>query len=347
MKNTQVCIIILNWNGWRYTIECLESVFKLDYESYRVVVCDNDSSDFSLEYIKAWAEGRLDVYLPLDSPLRHLSSPPVSKVIPYRQYNREEAESVGDANNADYPLILIQTGANLGFAGGNNVGLRYALQQNIFEYFWLLNNDTVVNTDSLRALVEKAEFYKAAERMVGIIGSKLMYYQNPDILQGVGGTYNKWFAIAKHIGLYERDNGQYDTEEVTDATDYPIGASMFVSKIFVQDVGLMCEGYFLYFEEMDWVQRGKMKGWQIGYSWQSKVFHKEGGSIGSSSKGADKSEFADYYGLKNRIVFTKNFFPQYLWIVRLGFIFVFLNRIKRRQFKRLGLALKAFWGESL
>ncbi|MDD2307884.1 MAG: glycosyltransferase family 2 protein [Prolixibacteraceae bacterium] len=340
-----VYIIILNWNGWKDTIECLESVFRLNYDNYRVIVCDNDSSDGSLDKIKAWADGRLDVFVPLNNRLRHLSYPPVVKKIPYQEYNRIEAEAGGDSIDADCSLILIQTGDNLGFAGGNNVGLRYALARNDFEFVWLLNNDTVVEFHALSALVEKAEAYKVADAKVGLIGAKLMYYDQPEVIQAVGGVYNKWFGTTKHVGSFEQDNGQYDTDEVTNKIDYPIGASMFVAKHILLDIGLMCEDYFLYFEEIDWVFRAKKNVWHIGYCWATKVYHKEGRSIGSNSK--SKSELSEYYALKNRIVFTKKTHPQYLWSVRTFFLVVLFNRIRRRQFGRLGLVLNIVLDRSL
>jgi len=337
-----VYILILNYNGWKDTIECLESIFRLDYENYRVIICDNDSSDGSLDKIQAWAEGRLDVFLQHNNPLRHLSYPPVIKNISYLKHDREEGEAGGDEKITNYPLILIQTGANLGFAGGNNVGLRYALARDDFEYAWLLNNDTVVEPNTLNALIKKADRYKAATgSKVGLIGTKLMFYDQPEVIQGVGGVYNRLFAVSRHLGVFERDNGQYDFEDVISKTDYPVGASMLACKEFLEDVGLMCEDYFLYFEEMDWVLRGNLDGWQFGYCWNAKIFHKEGGTIGSNSKGAHKSELADYYSLKNRIVFTNKFYSHSLWSVRLGFIWVLLNRIRRRQFNRVSLVLKA------
>ena len=215
MKYPKVYIIILNYNGWADTIECLESVLRNDYPNYQVIVIDNNSPNNSMEYIKAWAEGKLDVWVKPEHPLRHLSFPPVKKPIPYVYYTREGAEKGGDPdlekrmeqNNPEgittkYPLIFIQTGENLGFAGGNNVGIRYSLAEGDFEYIWLLNNDTVIEQNSLSKLVEKAEKYKKEERKVGIIGSKLLYYDNPKIIQGIGGMYNKWFAVGKHLGVF-------------------------------------------------------------------------------------------------------------------------------------------------
>src|SRR5450631_1463343 len=117
----KVYILILNWNGWQDTIECLETVFRNDYPNYQVIVCDNDSTDSSLDKIKAWAEGRLEPKNVENEYLRALSSPPVAKPVTYREYSRTRAEKGGAADDGDVSLILIQTGANLGFAGGNNV----------------------------------------------------------------------------------------------------------------------------------------------------------------------------------------------------------------------------------
>ena len=79
MEDAFVYVLILNWNGWSDTIECLESVLRGTHWNQRIIVCDNDSRDGSLEHIKAWAEGRLDVVVPRDAPLDDLSRPPVAK----------------------------------------------------------------------------------------------------------------------------------------------------------------------------------------------------------------------------------------------------------------------------
>src|SRR3972149_2191038 len=95
-------IIILNYNGWADTIECLESVFRNDYPDYRVIVCDNNSQDGSLEYIKAWAEGRLNAPVPRNLLWEH-SFPPVPKPVLYVEYNRVQAEAGGCVGDSDLP----------------------------------------------------------------------------------------------------------------------------------------------------------------------------------------------------------------------------------------------------
>ena len=138
-----VYVILLNWNGWKDTIHCLESLFRSDYSDYRVIVCDNASTDGSMEKIKAWAEGKVMPDEELNDQLKPLVFPPVAKPIAYVEYNRAEAEAGGNGSEKNTPLVLIQNGSNDGFSAGNNVGIRYALKKNA-DYIWLLNNDTVV-----------------------------------------------------------------------------------------------------------------------------------------------------------------------------------------------------------
>lgn len=340
--NPKVYILVLNWNNWRDTIECLESLQHLEFENYSIVVIDNDSTDKSVEKIKAWAEGRLEVeskYLEYDS-----SNKPVS----YIEYNRAQAEAGGrielenrmNSLRPDRRLVIIETGDNLGFAGGNNVGIRYALAKNDFEYIWLLNNDTVVETDTLKAMVERMR----EDDTVGMCGCTLLYYDQSDRIQALaGGTYNKWLGISKHVGCSWNSNMSIKRNKVERKIDYIVGASMLVSKNFIQDIGLLSEEYFLYFEETDWAFRSKER-YRLAYAPDSVVYHKEGATIGSSSNPKEKSMTADYYGIKNRIVFTQKFFPWLLPTVYLGVIVAIVNRIRRGQWNRVKMILKILFG---
>src|SRR5690606_5006085 len=103
------------------------------------------------------------------------------------EYDREKAERGGAPAEHDIPLVLVRTGANLGFAGGNNVGLGYALARPDVDAVWLLNNDTVVHPEAARALIE----IMARDPGIGICGSTLLYYDRPELVQALGGArYN-------------------------------------------------------------------------------------------------------------------------------------------------------------
>jgi len=237
----KVAIIILNWNGWKDTIECLESVFRIDYPNYQVIVVDNGSKNDSVERIKAWAEGRQEVLTPEPThPLYPLSHPPVQKPIPYIEYDRNTAEAGGLPEKEkllyeklpkgiSYPLILIQTGENLGFAGGNNIGIKFALNHDDFKFIWLLNNDTVVKHDALLHMVNRM----GDDLDIGICGSTILYYHKPDKVWALGGgSYNKWLAISHHIGLSCSISEKIDYKEIERKMDYVVGTSMLVSRLF-------------------------------------------------------------------------------------------------------------------
>ena len=184
----EVSIVVLNWNGWKDTIECLESVFRLDYVGFRVIVCDNASSDGSMEKIKRWAKGELVAESP-NPELSRLISPPVPKPIRFIEVLPDQMGYTAASSSAQ--LVLIQTGANLGFAGGNNVGLRYALRDPNCQFFWILNNDTVVEPASLSAMVQLMQ----AQPAVGLCGSLALSYYHPRQVQSEGGLrYSRWFA---------------------------------------------------------------------------------------------------------------------------------------------------------
>lgn len=331
--NSNVFILILNWNGWKDTIECLESLFKIDCENFKVIVCDNNSSDDSIEYIKNWADGKHVAQIQTDSDeIKAITNPPVSKPIEYAFYNRSEAEAGGSSSDFSKKLIIIQTGDNLGFAGGNNVGLRYALSKDDFDYIWILNNDTVVKQDSLLHLINKM----SENREMGICGSTVLFYDRPDILQtSGGGTYNKWLGTPRNLGTYQQFKPKSINEQlIVSRMSYVYGASMLVSKEFLVSVGLMSEEYFLFYEELDWAMRARGK-FTLGYASKSLIYHKEGRSIGNSSNKKKVTMFADFYAIRNRIKFTKRFFAYCLPGVYAGLFIAVFNRLIRGQFSNV------------
>lgn len=338
----RVYIVLLNWNGWGDTIECLESLFRLQYPDYRVVVCDNGSDDGSIDRIRDWAEGRLDVRVSPGMDARGLSFPPVEKPIPYFEHERAAAEA-GGRSGVDALLVLIRTGGNLGFAGGTNVGLRYGLAKGDLDYAWILNNDTVSRSDSLGHLVHRME----RDPGVGICGSTILDYAAPGTIQALGGAaYNKWVGSNRHLGLFLKYPLEVDESEIEKRMRYVIGASMLVSRRLLEEIGLMCEDYFLYFEELDWATRAKGT-FSLAFASRSVVYHKEGGTIGTKSDPMEKSFLSDYYSLRNRLVFTRKHHPAALPTVWLGLFVALANRLRRGQLDRAGMILRViFWGKT-
>jgi GT2 family glycosyltransferase len=306
-----VYVVLLNWNGWLDTIECLESVFRLSYPRFTVIVCDNASSDGSMEKIQGWAGGLIAASC--NSPdLARLTVPSIPKPLDF-DYILSSGEAVPSLSS-ESRLLLIQTGANLGFAGGNNVGIRYALARGDCDYVWLLNNDTVVESDSLSAMVRMAE----ADPKLGICGSQLRSYVFPHDIQTMGGRrYSRWSGRTRP--LQELATPQIST--TPGAPDYIEGASMLISRRCLEAVGLLEESYFLYYEELDFVGR-VLPAFRFGYSAASVVYHKEGASIGTASIRANRSAVSEFYLARNRIVYTRRhhawFLPSVLAVTGLS-----------------------------
>jgi len=325
-----VYVVVVNWNGWADTVECLESVFRLRHPRYRVLVCDNGSEDGSLGRIAAWAEGRLAA--PADaSPLRRLTSPAVAKPVPYAVLARSEAERGARAPDG-VRLELIETGSNLGFAGGNNVALRCALARDDFEYAWLLNNDTVVEPDALDHLVARM-----AERpRAGLCGSTLLDYEPPHAVQALGGaTYNRWLGTARQI--HSAPSGGADGVESRMA--YVLGASMLVSKAFLREVGLMSEDYFLFFEELDWAVRARGR-YRLAFAPRSVVYHKAGRSTGWSGRRYNAA--AETFLLRSQLRHTWAHMPLFLPLVGLRHLMVLLKSLATLRLERAGAVVRVY-----
>jgi GT2 family glycosyltransferase len=128
-------------------------------------------------------------------------------------------------------------------------------------------------------------------------------------------------------------------QDVFFGIDYPVGASMLVTREFVDTVGLMDEHYFLYYEEVDWAARGRARGFRPAVALRSQVRHKEGASTGSRGSARNKSFLSEYYGVVNRLRFTGKFSPGLLPVVWLSLFLVVLDRVVHREWRRAALVL--------
>src|SRR3972149_757010 len=277
-----VFIIILNWNGYQDTAECLRSVRRLTYPSCKVIVVDNGSSDGSVAKLK------------------------------------EEFKEV----------FYIENKENLGFATGNNVGISYALEYGA-DYVLLLNNDTLVEPDSLDILVEVAERNPSA----GVLGPKVLCYPDTHLVYSRGESYSLWFNM-RTIDIGEVDQGK---ETLPRRVDYVVGCAMLVSKKFIEEVGLLDETFFAYFEEIDWCFRGRKNGFDILYVPGAIIYHR-----GSVSTGGEFSPLSSYYRTRNWIYFMRKHAMVYHWVTFVPvFIYVFMRRFLRAILRMDVLVMKS------
>ncbi len=306
----KTCIVLVNFKSWRDTIACLESLLKLDYPDFRIVVVDNSPDEVPLDQMLSWARGELQAEEGTFPELVFPGSAPV----PHRVVTEGDLVPAGFAEK----ILFIRAAENRGFAAANNTALRAVSGDPGFRYFWLLNNDTVVTPATLAALVHT----QRTSRM-DLVGSVLYEYEKPDRIQSAGGRY---LPVPGWIRL-NRDPDQ--------PVDYPVGASLFITSEFHHRVGPMCESYFLFFEEYDWVLRARKVGMGFCVENESRIYHKGGGAIGSTSK------FSDFYGIRSKILFNRKFFKSTigLFYILHGGMYI-LNRLLRGQADRIPMFFK-------
>ncbi len=322
-----VAVIILNWNGWPDTIECLESLQQLAYSNYQVIVVDNGSRDDSVEKIKDWCRGKIPVRSGFVEPDPHL------KPIVYIEYDLAEAEFGGDplkeaslnASPSKKRLILVRTGENLGFTGGNNVALRYCLKRS-YAYFWLLNNDTVVEKNSLTEMIRMTE----SDGRLGVAGPMILFYDRPGTVFSAGISISKIGRRVKRIGIMKRSdvpslNAPKDVEGIP-------GCALLIRQDTVRTIGLLDERYFLYMEEADWCTRAIRQHFRCVYVPRAKIWHKGWGSV------QNDPGLLDYYLARSQILYLKKFssggrlvIDVFVFGIR-GFLKVIRKSLSRRDF---------------
>ena len=236
----KVAIILLNWNGYADTTECLLSLKRIDYPNYEIIVVDNGSMDSS-----------------------------------------------GDRIKSEFPYVtLLKNRENLGFAGGCNTGIRFALDRG-FPYIYLLNNDTVVDTKVLSTLVDAAE----EDPRAGILSSKIYYFNDKNVIWYAGATFDPLRGCCYNRGIGQADRDEFS---IMGETDRACGCSMLVKSEVFAKVGLFDERFFCSFEEEDLCLRAKKAGFRIMYVPSSLLWHKV-----SMATGGANSPMNTYYSSRN------------------------------------------------
>ncbi|MEH6559214.1 MAG: glycosyltransferase family 2 protein [Oceanicoccus sp.] len=340
MTNTCTYIILLNWNGWRDTIACLDSIFQTVNSPFRVVVCDNNSSDDSLLNIAAWARGDISAEVPQDKRLQAL----VGKTVRPVDYIKLTATGLksGAITDRRAPLVLIDNEENGGFAAGNNVGLRYALSQPDMSHVWILNNDTLVDPDCLSNMQRRL----LQETVPGVCGSVIHFFDNPNTIQAIGGNrFNKRTGVAlQSEGRFMPEHELSDCSLTEENIDYVSGCSMLISRDLLQSVGLLNEDYFLYYEEIDWFTRAG-PSLKPCIAVDARVYHREGGSIGSPSLlQAKPSLLADFHIFRSKHLFMQKYHRGNLFWCYLHSLSEVGKRVIRGQFKNARVVLSVLLG---
>ncbi len=251
-----VYCLVLNLNGRELLRETLDSVQRMTYPNFKVVVIDNGSNDGSREMIRSgytWT-------------------------------------------------TLIENGTNLGFGEGNNVGMKYALEQSA-QWIFLLNNDIMVDPNLLTALMYDA----MAEPNVGVLGPKIYYHAEPNTLWYAGGRINYFTGVISHRGLRQIDRGQFDA---AGDTEYVTGCAFLVRREVLETVGLFDPVYHpAYSEDADLSVRAQRAGYWLRYVPRAKLWHKV-----SASSGGGTTPMKTRLKVEHNLIFFRRYARWYHWL---------------------------------
>lgn len=272
----KVYIIILSWNGLADTLECLESVYKLDHRPFEVIVVDNGSSDNSSEII-----------------LKNFPN-----------------------------VLLMKNSENLGYARGNNLAMQYAMEHSA-DYLWLLNNDTVVEKDTLSNLVKNAE--KSAD--IGMVSPVIHFYYEPKMVQFCG----SYVDTRKMEIIYPTENHPAVSEEFVKGKHICLwGTALLVKREVIEKIGYFQEEYFAYWEDTDYSMRSIKSGFRNEVIKSARIYHK---TLLPKPGVKRRGNHFYYYMARNkyywgrhhstgitRYLFQRNYFAELLKLYNLSFI---------------------------
>jgi GT2 family glycosyltransferase len=294
-REPSVAVILVNWNGYAFTSQCLNSLKAVYYVNFHIIVVDNGSTDDSLIRLE---------------------------------------------RNFVHPTYL-KSRENLGFAEGNNLGIRYALEKG-YEYVLLLNNDTEVEPDFLSRLVDY--MVKNQDKNLGVVQPLIMYNHDRKIIWSGGGKFYKATGDSHtlHGGKNETDADLTHPYPI----DWVTGCCMLLKANCIRETGLLNASYFAYFEDVDWSLRIRSRGYSLYFIPEAKIYHEAGASSKRSHAEGILHPLVFYYTSRNQLFQLRQHLQSpYFWfawpfqICKLGFWMVyFLARGRRTKFSAV------YWG---
>lgn len=241
----KVFIIILNWNQYKDTIECIESAKNINYNNFKILVVDNASRDGSIGFIEERFSG----------------------------------------------IEVIENMENLGYAQGNNIGIKHALSKGA-DYLFILNSDVTLDKNALQELVKVAQTDKESS----ILAPKVYYYDKPNVINSLGTTIN-WFRLRPNLdSCGQKDNGQFQEIEQKDIL---VGCALFIKKSAFEKIGFFDENFFAFHEDADLCLRNIKYGGKNLTVPKAKIYHKVSGSVRNCQP------MVNYYTIRNFLYLAK------------------------------------------
>jgi len=273
-RQPKVGIVLLNWNGHCDTLDCMETLRKATYPKLAAIVVDNCSTDDSLEKIREWCREK------------------EASLSEYSLQSRKDEPRPWGVNDGQHSsgmeVVLIKSIVNLGFCAGNNVGMEFAHAHG-FDYFLILNNDTLCEPSFLEDMVAVAE----SSKNIGLVGGVICYAEKPDIIWWAGGGFNHFLET---VGGFNRQQLTNLTADAPFETDWVSGCMTLIPRHVYEKVGGYDEDFFIWGEEWDLSIRARKAGYRLMVAPKSKIYHKVGHALGVVSP------LVCYYGIRNQLM---------------------------------------------
>lgn len=315
---SQLAVIVLNWNNCKDTLECISSLLEQSYKNFQIILIDNGSTDGSVERIKQW-----------------LGENYSNDILEYIEYKSNSIEtnncSISPKNSKRIRITMILNGKNLGFAKGNNVGIKHVLETDSANYLFLLNNDTILKKDSLKNLMKEVE--KNSE--IKVATTKICYYDRPELVWNCGGEINFLGRRKYYFALENEKKCPNENFEVGLIT----GCALLIHVDIIKSYGMLTEKFFFGEEDWDFSLRMKKAGVGMYCIPSSVVYHKV--SASTSNFFNKNSIFKSCIHYVNRFINLKSYYNKVYWYIWREGYFIYIFCLFKRKKLNNQQALKA------
>ena len=313
-----VVIAIVGYRNPDDVRTCLSALARATKNNFLVSICENGGRTSYLALIEK-----------LDGLVEFVGAAPQLLDV------RVVEACAGRLRTGGQPIRIYRANDNLGYAGGVNLCIRQLGSTERWSALWLLNPDTEPDPEALAALIARAR-----EGSFGVVSSRLVF-KSTQRVQSYGGRWRPLMARGFNIGMNAAPDAGADIDAIERAMNYVSGASLFATRGYVESVGLMDERYFLYCEEVDWCfRRGRHR---LGYAHDSLVYHAHGTTMGSSVSRKQRSGLSIYLDERNKLLFTRRFFPVLYPVVIVTSAVLTLQYLKAGAVKNFLVALSGWW----